>query len=87
MPASGGDAAPVTGGEDQGEDEMQGRKRSFLGGPGKPSKKLKGQAQPKNALMHLYELKPGSQYVFTRLFTELKLPISLYSGSYQSLFG
>ncbi|XP_052215460.1 cullin-4A-like isoform X2 [Dreissena polymorpha] len=34
----------------EGEEDMQ--------GPGKPHKKLKGQPMPKNALMHLNELKP-----------------------------
>ncbi|KAH3724262.1 hypothetical protein DPMN_050077 [Dreissena polymorpha] len=43
----------------EGEGDMQGRKRGFPGAPGKPHKKLKGQPMPKNALMHLYELKPG----------------------------
>ncbi|XP_053409004.1 double-stranded RNA-specific editase 1-like [Mercenaria mercenaria] len=41
---------------------MQGKKRSFPGPQGKAAKRLKTQAQPKNALMHLYELKPGIQY-------------------------
>ena len=41
------------------DDAMQGKKRPFSGGPGKAPKKLKAQAMPKNALMHLYELKPG----------------------------
>lgn len=43
-------------------DDMQGKKRPFQGGPAKASKKLKAQAAPKNALMHLYELKPGKAY-------------------------
>ncbi|XP_052273794.1 double-stranded RNA-specific editase 1-like isoform X2 [Dreissena polymorpha] len=46
----------------EGEGDMQGRKRGFPGAPGKPHKKLKGQPMPKNALMHLYELKPDLQY-------------------------
>lgn len=42
--------------------DMQGKKRAFPGPQGKGAKRLKAQAQPKNALMHLYELKPGIQY-------------------------
>jgi hypothetical protein len=43
----------------EGDADMQGKKRPFPGPQGKNAKRLKAQAQPKNALMHLYELKPG----------------------------
>lgn len=59
---------------DKGESDgdMQGKKRPFPGPQGKATKRLKAQAQPKNALMHLYELKPGL-CTFIVIFMQLRI--------------